>query len=1399
MSDTNPLARISKIMSTYEISGKEPIKDNIIFDSGASVSVVSQDKLLDDMVDDDSMSFITAGGKVLQSSAKGKLSLYVKNNCIIQIKEVYYITNLQVNLISLGDLTKMGHRAIFEGESLFLEKDNSKHLIAELDPETRLYIGIHGVVPSSVETGDKNNFVENETRKNLEGGIFAVKHLVDLKFPQYIANNNDKKDLFYYHLQTNHMSLRALEHLIDQGKISAKKKNLEARKKVLNCTHCKAVNSKKISHNRSSQRVAIRRLQRIHLDTLGPFRVNGLKYYITTLIDEYSGFMICVISDTRSIQLSLLRELKIMNNQFPGEFVANFRSDNARELPDRQLLLELGIRKEEIPAYTPAMNGRAETYNKFILKQLKLVVLNFPNRLFDLLSLFNEIIAYCVYVINHTPSRRVDDHLGESPFELFYGYKYQANFRQFGIDVLVHINNPIEASSLGVESHKALPAVVKGFLVGYGQDSNTYLVKVMHGNRPIRVFANVTFLNSMDSIEEYFKLVDNGLREQSREIADTLAKLDVHGNRSTDSEIPVNDLGPTHDISDPNPEDIPSFQDIFDREMGITTIQDLFDMESNAVIGVHNTDPNLQTYQDSNGVISHHTMLVTFPSCYEERISSPSWSRNLQEVSCDLEPRTVSALGLSELARKDMIHNPNGGDTEPVRTIKDNKAVHSLLLKLSRRKTTESSKLELGHGGHTLLSESLHPYPVDEGHLGLPLKEKCAPKIGKELLKELSKVPRVLENLNKIINGLDKKSSYPRNDLTDTWIFHLGTVNDKFQSSLGEGSRVYGRLSDPPKLFNISTAKEFICPNQNNIQLQTPYESIDNNNSIYSVENYVDMDDPNWKAAMNDEMNKFSEMNVFDIVDIPMNEKLIPARWVHTYKVDDQKGANYKSRCVVQGFRQISGVNFDPSRVLSPVTDLTSIKILTVIATELNYEVHHVDIKSAYLNSELPDGIPIYIRPPKGVVIEKGKCWRLNKAVYGLKQAAYEWFIHISAKFKELGIMSSDEHEGIFLRRDGDNVIYIALYVDDLFIVASSNKYFNEFLKTLEGVFRLNYLGPVKEYLGVEFERTENGYNLSQKKFIKNILEAFELTQCTAKSLPRPPSDTTTFHNQTRNEKDHLQIEDTPKVLTGKDLKVYQKGVGMLQWLCMNTRPDISFATNALGIKASAPTKEDYKMLLHCIKYLKGTLDLGLKYTKGKTKDYGDEFVIYGFADASFAPPGNRKSISGYAIYINGNLVYWGTKKQRCITESSMSSEIIALGECTHRIMTVKSVIKALGLSHRKFIIFEDNEPCIKVAKNRKISHSRRTVDICMKHIRELVLQKGELGISYINTVDNVADILTKAAGMQVFHKLRPWLMTDANLLLLHKDLMINYIGRNNPEKHFLQLCQSINLEPLDL
>lgn len=94
---------------------------------------------------------------------------------------------------------------------------------------------------------------------------------------------------------------------------------------------------------------------------------------------------------------SLIRELEMTNSLFPGESVEKLRCDNARKLPDRELLLDLGISKEEIPAYTPAIDGRAESYNnKDIRIPFKLLLLNFPHRQFYLLAIFTGLVSYCV-------------------------------------------------------------------------------------------------------------------------------------------------------------------------------------------------------------------------------------------------------------------------------------------------------------------------------------------------------------------------------------------------------------------------------------------------------------------------------------------------------------------------------------------------------------------------------------------------------------------------------------------------------------------------------------------------------------------------------------------------------------------------------------------------------------------------------------------------------------------------------------------------------------------------------------------------------------------------------------------------------------------------------------------
>ena len=104
---------------------------------------------------------------------------------------------------------------------------------------------------------------------------------------------------------------------------------------------------------------------------------------------------------------------------------------------------------------------------------------------------------------------------------------------------------------------------------------------------------------------------------------------------------------------------------------------------------------------------------------------------------------------------------------------------------------------------------------------------------------------------------------------------------------------------------------------------------------------------------MDKEMKKFKDMNVYQVVKKKKNFRLIPAKWVHTYKPEDPKG-NSSRAGVVQGFRQIAGVDFDKNCVLSPVTDLTTLRVLTAIAVEEKSQIHHIDIKSAYLNASLP-------------------------------------------------------------------------------------------------------------------------------------------------------------------------------------------------------------------------------------------------------------------------------------------------------------------------------------------------------------------------------------------------------------------------------------------------------------
>ncbi|KAG7660542.1 uncharacterized protein J8A68_005961 [[Candida] subhashii] len=182
----------------------------------------------------------------------------------------------------------------------------------------------------------------------------------------------DKGDnsLLSLHLKYNHMALDSLKHTPEYKTCRVTEQCLTG---IRHCPICRTSNATQRPHNNMTSREATRILEKIHCDTLGPFK--GLsffrsrdkklslipqKYYITNIIDEFSKYVVSIISTTKSIGKVLFEELDMLNNKFSGVRIANFRADNAPELSDIQSFRDRGINREQVPSYSAELYGIAE-------------------------------------------------------------------------------------------------------------------------------------------------------------------------------------------------------------------------------------------------------------------------------------------------------------------------------------------------------------------------------------------------------------------------------------------------------------------------------------------------------------------------------------------------------------------------------------------------------------------------------------------------------------------------------------------------------------------------------------------------------------------------------------------------------------------------------------------------------------------------------------------------------------------------------------------------------------------------------------------------------------------------------------------------------------------------------
>lgn len=216
------------------------------------------------------------------------------------------------------------------------------------------------------------------------------------------------------------------------------------------------------------------------------------------------------------------------------------------------------------------------------------------------------------------------------------------------------------------------------------------------------------------------------------------------------------------------------------------------------------------------------------------------------------------------------------------------------------------------------------------------------------------------------------------------------------------------------------------------------------------------------------------------------------------------------------------------------------------------------------------------------------------------------------------------------------------------------------------------------------------------------------------------------------------------------DQGLYQSIVGSLLYLSTMTRPDIAYAVSNVARFTSKPTKQHLTAVKRILRYLKGTIKLGLLYSKQESKD------CIGYSDADWAGDVNdRKSTSGYLFKLSGAAVSWRSKKQTSVALSTAEAEYIALASTAQEAVWLRQLLTDLNNeSIQSITIMEDNQSAISLAKNPQFHGRSKHIDIKHHFIREKV-QDGIIELKYCQTENMEADMFTKGLSKERFEKLR--------------------------------------------
>jgi hypothetical protein len=169
--------------------------------------------------------------------------------------------------------------------------------------------------------------------------------------------------------------------------------------------------------------------------------------------------------------------------------------------------------------------------------------------------------------------------------------------------------------------------------------------------------------------------------------------------------------------------------------------------------------------------------------------------------------------------------------------------------------------------------------------------------------------------------------------------------------------------------------------------------------------------------------------------------------------------------------------------------------------------VHRLDVQNAFLHGYLEE--EVYMEQPSGYedATKLGYVCKLDKVLYGLKQATRAWYSRLSDKLISLGFHASKADASFFFCSKGDINIFVLVYVDDIIVTNSSEKATTVLLKDLHDEFALKDLGDLNYFLGIEVTKTRDGIVLTQEKYASDLLKKVRMSECKPVAAPLSTSE----------------------------------------------------------------------------------------------------------------------------------------------------------------------------------------------------------------------------------------------------------------------------------------------------